>query len=98
MPIRFTTLLMILALAAFGAACGNDAPDKSAIAAEAGDALRDVEAGAERLAENVEDSARVYDETYDAERERGENAIEAGGAAYEAVLETPEEEEKKKSR
>ena len=55
------------------------------------------EAVAEELSENVENSARVYEETYDAARERGEGAIEAGGEAYEAVLDIPEE-KKKESR
>lgn len=50
------------------------------------------------LTENVEESARVYDETYDDARSEGENAIEAGGDAYNAVLEIPEEKEEREEK
>lgn len=88
MTIRSPIALLLIATAALGAACRDERP-----------AERAVEAGAEKLSENVDDSAGVYDETYDAARERGEGAIAAGGDAYNAVLEIPEEkEEEKESR
>jgi len=144
MPTRLTVMLLVLALAAFGAACRDEGPTERAVeavdnaereaagvlgdeargvvdAAEEGAAPRTAkavdraareavdkvetpggaEAVAEELSENFENSARVYDESYDAARKRGENAIEAGGEAYDDVLDIPEEEteaKKKESR
>lgn len=49
------------------------------------------EAVAEDLAGRVEDSAGAYDKAYDAARASGDNPIEAGGEAYDAVLDTAEE-------
>jgi hypothetical protein len=48
---------------------------------------------AKELGEKVEKSAKVMGQTYDEARERGENAVDAAGEAYNEVLEIPEEEE-----
>lgn len=86
MPRSLAVGLSVLALAAFGVACGDEGPARDAVGT------------VDELSENVENSARVYDETYDAARKAGEDRIEAGGEAYDAVLDIPEEEEEKKAR
>lgn len=87
--VRIAALGLILAVAWFGVACGDESGE--GVAAEATDA---VEKAAKGLEENIEKSNRVYEETYDEARERGEDAIDAAGDAYNAVLEIPEEEKK----
>ena len=50
------------------------------------DEARAVVAGiANEIEDNVEDSNEIYDEAYEAARESGQNVIEAGGEAYNAV-------------
>jgi len=97
MPIRFIVLLLALALAGISAACGEQSEHAIRDVDEAADTLETpggVESAAEKISEDVENSARFYDETYDSARKR-EGAIEAGGDAYDAVLDVPEEKTKK---
>lgn len=89
MPVRFTVVPLVFALAALSAACGDEGSAGRTV-----DARDGAEAVAEELSGNVENSGRVYDEAYDDARKRGENPIEAAGEAYDAVLATPEEKEK----
>ena len=50
-----------------------------------------VEGVANELEKNVEHSAETYDESYNAARKSGENVIEAGGQAYNSVVDIPRE-------
>lgn len=88
MPKHSSTVLLILALAAFGVACGGGGPEEDEAKAAA------IE---KELGENVERSTRTLEETYDAARKSGESAVDAGGEAYNAVQDLSEEEKKKAS-
>lgn len=78
-----------------GAAHAATAAERAREAVDAVETRAGAEKVGDELSENVEDSVRVYDETYDAARERGENPIEAGGEAYDEVLDSaaPKKEE-----
>jgi hypothetical protein len=68
-------------------------------AKDAEEAAKDAAGVAKEIPGNVEESAHVYDKTYKAERKKGDNPLEAGGDAYDSVLEIPDEqktEEQKK--
>lgn len=51
----------------------------------------EAEAAAEEVADNVENSEELMEETYDKDRAAGEGRVEAAGNAYEAVLEAGRE-------
>jgi len=70
------------ALALTGACSQETRKDADATAAAVG---RDVEGAAETVRDNLESTAKINKETYDAERKEGENRLEAAGDAYNAV-------------
>lgn len=79
-----------LARAARAGGISQAAGDAGA-AEQAIDARGGVEGVANELEKNVEHSAETYDESYNAARKSGENVIEAGGQAYNSVVDIPRE-------
>lgn len=62
-----------------------------AFACSEGEIRKDADEAAKVVRDNPENAARVYDETYEKERQKGEGRIEASGDAYDSVLEVPKE-------
>jgi hypothetical protein len=86
------TLLLSLSLG-----CGERSADRAVDSGEQA-AEADARAAAETLEGNVERSARIMHDTYDADREAGEGRVDAAGDAYDAVLDEPLEEEEEEAR
>jgi hypothetical protein len=84
-----TSRTRVLSLAAFAAAI---ALILAPATLQAGHHLaHEAKAAAEEIEDNVENSEKLMEETYDKDRAEGEGVVEASGDAYEAVLEAGRE-------
>lgn len=79
MRVRAVCLCFAVAAAGLAVGCGQD------------EAREEIKEAAEVVGERPKDAIRVYEETYEEDRKKGEGRVEAAGDAYEAVLEVPKE-------